>query len=269
MFAAWQGHEDAVAVLLEAGADPNIKSGTVPSAFETVGGHPPSSALHEAIRDEHFIIAKALISAGADIDAGAVALAGRSGDVQFLAYLKDRGAEWNVSSGNAFYATPLCAAASSGSLAAVSWLIKNGADPNVVAARQTALKEAVESDEMQIVGFLLDHGANPNLIYGSTEESALFTAVTKHPDDRAYPANLSIIRMLLQHGADQTHRAFDGQHTALDFIKIQKVNTAKYLEKATTEEAKSRIRASLAHMDAVIDLLQNKRGEPDGSSNGG
>lgn len=265
MFATWQGHEDIVKALLEVGADPNIASGTVPSAFETVGGHPSSSALQEAIRNRHFGIAKTLISARAKIDAGAAALAGQSGDVQFLNYLQSQGAEWNLSSGNAFHATPLCAAASSGKLAAVRWLVEHGADPNVVAAGQTALKEAAYNDEPEIVDYLLEHGANPNLVYGSTEEAALFTAVTKHTDDRAYPANLSIIQMLLQHEADQNHRAFDGQHTALDFINIQKSNTLKYLTEASTEESKARIRASITHMDAVINMLHNNQGEQGGA----
>ena len=261
MFAAWQGHEDAVAALLEAGADPNIASGTVPSGFATVGGHPPSSALQEAIRNEHFKIAKLLISAGAKIDAGAAALAGRSGDLELLDYLKDQGADWNEPSGNAFYATPLCAAASSGNWAAGRWLVEHGADPNVVAVGQTALKEAVYNDEAEIVDYLLGHGANPNLVYGSSEEAALFTAVTKSTDDRSYSANLSIIRMLLLHGADQGHRRLNEEHTALDFILIQKANTTKYLEKATTDESKSRIRAWLAHQNAVIDLLQKHQAQ--------
>ena len=61
------------------------------------------------------------------------------------------------------------------------------------------------------------------------------------------------------------HRTFNGQDTALEFIMRQRANTVKYLEEASTEEVKGRIRASLSHMDAVIDLLQRKQGESDGS----
>lgn len=258
MFAAWQGHEDAVRILLEAGADPEIKSGGVPSRFQTVGGHPPSSALHESVRNDHLHIAKSLVNAGAGVDAGAVALAGRSGDLDFLAFLNDHGADWNVASGNAFHASPLCGAASVGKLAAVRWLIEHGANPNLVAVGQTALKEAVINDEVEIVEFLLQHGANPNLVYGSTEEFALFTAVTKFTTDRDYAANLSIIRLLLEHGSDQTQRAFNGQHTALELIRTQRANTEKYLLDTTTEETRRRLVASVAHTDAVIDILEPK-----------
>ena len=71
--------------------------------------------------------------------------------------------------------------------------------------------------------------------------------------------------MLLKHGADQTHRAFGGQHTALEFIQTQKANTTKYLAETTTEETRGRIRASLTHKDAVIDLLLHNQNEQDGA----
>ena len=57
MFASWQGHEDVVRLLLKAGADTDHVSGRVPSRFETTTGHPPTTALAEAIRDEHFHVA--------------------------------------------------------------------------------------------------------------------------------------------------------------------------------------------------------------------
>ena len=258
MFAAWKGRTESVRVLLKAGADPNVFSDSVPSQFKTVTGHPRSSALQEAVRNGHLSIAKILIEGDATIDPGSVALAGSTGDVKFLSYLVEKGADLNTSSRNAFYATPLCTAAASGKLKAVQWLIENGADPNQIAASQTALKEAVNNDEPNIVRYLLKNGANPNVVYGRYEETALFTAVTKRTADRNYAGNLSIIKVLLTYGADTRHQAFGGRHTALEFIENHRAGTLKYLDEATSEEEKGIYQASLSHKDAVIALLKNQ-----------
>jgi len=258
MFAAWKGHTRSVRILLEAGADPNVVSDSVPSRFETVAGHPPTSALQEAVRNGRLTIAKILIEGGATIDPGSVALAGRTGGVEFMSYLVQEGADLNTSSRNAFHATPLCTAAASGHLKTVQWLIENGADPNQVAASQTALKEAVDNDEQNIVRYLLENGANPNIVYGRYEKTALITAVTKHTGGRNYAGNLSIIELLLKHGADTRHKAFGGSRTALEFSENYRAGTLGYLDEATSEETKEIYQASLSHQDAVTALLKNK-----------
>jgi len=255
MFAAWQGHEDVAEALLEAGADPNISSGSVPSGFETVGGHPPSSALQEAVRNHHLNLAKILINGGAEIDGGSIALAAQGGHVEFLKYLKAQGARLNESSGNAFYATPLCAAAASGELDTVRWLIENGANPNQEAVGQTALKEAAYNDQAEIVDYLLRHGADPNQASGPTDEPALFKAIAKHTHAHAYPSNISIIQALLKHGADRSHKSLGGEYTALKYVQEQKLYTMKSIDDANTAEVKKRLRASLAHENRIIELL--------------
>lgn len=259
MFAAWEGHPESVRILLDAGADPNVVSAEVPSKFETVGGHPPSTALQEAIRNGHLDIGKMLIKGGATIDPAAVALAGGNGDVRFLNFLVQKGADLNASSGKEFYPTPLCGAAHSGKLEAVKWLIANGAKPNQIAVRQTALAQAVSRDRPEIVRYLLENGASPNIVYGSTGETALFTSVTKYTDDSGYARNLAIIRMLLTHGADTEHKAHGGRQTALETIETQKANALKFRDEKASEEVMARHRASRAHKDAVIALLENAR----------
>ena len=118
MFAAREGHLEVVTTLLKANADPNVESIPVPSAaFATRGGYFETSALQEAIRGDHYSVAKSLISAGAKIDSTTAALAGGRGNISFLQYLDSQGANWNEPSGNALYASPLCAAASAGKLA--------------------------------------------------------------------------------------------------------------------------------------------------------
>lgn len=257
MFSAWKGHEITAKKLLAAGADPNIISSSVPSKFETVVGHPPSSALEEAIRNHHLDIAKLLIESRAKIDNNSIALAGGEGDIKFLEYLaakfKDNGKtiNFNQSSNNAFQPSALASAASAGHFRTIKWLIKHGADPDLIAVEQTALKEAVNNDESECVSLLLQLGASPNLNYGSTTENALFTAVTKYTEKYNYAKNLTIIKSLLKHGADTKQKAFNGEHTALEFIQIQRKNAIK-----NNATAKTNITPSTAHKNAIIKLLQ-------------
>ncbi|GAA5496378.1 hypothetical protein Rhal01_02561 [Rubritalea halochordaticola] len=259
MFACWQGHDDAVETLLEAGADPNISSSTVPSSFETVAGHPPSTALQEAIRNKHTGIAKTLIKAGAKLDPASVARAGGLGDLDFLRYLKSQGADFNTPSENAFAASALCAAASAGHSSAVRWLLANGASPNLVAASSTALIEAIRSDQPAIVRLLIQHGADVNLAPGHMGESPLYIAATKYTHERNYENNLSIIRELLRSGADPQQKKGYSQETPLETLAIQKANTEKGLQEADNETYRSRLQQSLEHQNTIIRLLKQQR----------
>ena len=271
MFACWEGHEEVAVALLEAGADPNHRSIRVDSQFETVGGHPPSTPLHEAIRSKHLGIVRALIDAGAKFDRGSVALAGSLNDLEFLEYLQSKGADWNSPGDNAFNATALCSASSDGNLKVVKWLLENGANPNMQSNGQTALNEAVDSDEVEVVKYLLDHGADPNIVFGMPKFTALYHAAVKYTRDQDYEANLAIINLLLKNGADPTHRAFGGEHSMLEKKKIQRSNALKGMDKDWEfDETKDRIRASIAHDDEIIRLLEeseaawqkaNKEGE--------
>ncbi|MFT5906019.1 MAG: ankyrin repeat protein [Cryomorphaceae bacterium] len=258
MFSAWKGNEITAKKLLAAGADPNIISSSVPSKFETVAGHPPSSALEEAIRNHHLDIAKLLIESNAKIDNNSIALAGGEGDIKFLEYLtatvKDSGKtiNFNQPSNNAFHPSALASAASAGHFRTIKWLINHGADPDLIAVEQTALKEAVNNDEQECVSLLLQLGAAPNLSYGSTTENALFTAVTKYTEKYNYAKNLAIIKSLLKYGADTKQKAFNGEHTALEFIQIQRKNAMK-----NNAPAKTNITPSTAHKNAIIKLLQD------------
>jgi ankyrin repeat protein len=257
MFAAWKGHREQVVMLLDAGADPNVGSGAVPSQFETVGGHPPSNALREAISSGHLSIARLLIDRGAKPDPEAVARAGGKGDLVLLEDLAKRGVDWNLPSGNAFHATALCSAASAGNHRNAAWLLRHGADPNVIAVEQTALKEAGYHDHPELVRLLLENGADPNLAFDRGRQTALFSAVTKHTDRRLYAKNLEVVKRLRKHGADPGFRALGGSETILEFKRLQRANGQKYLDAATDPQSRQRHAASLAHADAVIRLLQD------------
>lgn len=257
MFASWQGHEKVVTALLQAGANPNHTSRAVPAAFETTSDHPPSRPLREALRNRHLDVARILLDAGAEPDPESVALAARCGDIAFLVFIKSFGTGFNTPSENAFHASPLCASAGIGDLNVASWLIEMGADPNLIAVGQTALKEAIRANHTEMVDFLLENGADPNLVFDDTDGTALFFAATRFTDGHHYDANLRIIRSLLQHGADPTFKAFNGAHTALEFARTQRANTVKYLNDTTSEETRQRVVAALAHKDAIIALLES------------
>jgi len=137
----------------------------------------------------------------------------------------------------------------------VQWLINHGADPNLEAIGQTPLEDAVSADQVEIVKYLLENGADPNLAFDSPKENALIVAVTKYTDDRKYGENLSIIKMLLSHGANKNYRGYDDKK-ALDTLRIQMANWLKDDERITDPKIVRQLEASLRHMEAIMALLE-------------
>ena len=250
MFASWKGHEKAVNILLDKGADPNIVSSYVPSPFETVGGYPPTTALAEAIHNNSLSIAKILIIRGAKIDPLSIAYSGSEGDVNFLEYLNGYNVDWNTPSGNAFYPTALGAASRYGKTDAVKWLLLHGADPNLFTFNQSALKEAIEGSHPDIVKLLLNHGANPNLEFNN--QTFLSYAASKYTRDEEHESNQEIIRNLLPYIENK-----DSILEVLHVLKIQRSSLAKANEKQSDPEIKERLIRSLNHKDSIITLLSN------------
>ncbi|MCW1887153.1 ankyrin repeat domain-containing protein [Luteolibacter flavescens] len=255
MFASWKGHREHVVALLDAGADPNLVSGAVPSRFETVAGTPPTTALREAISNGHLDIARLLMSRGAKVEAGAAVAAAGKDDRALLEELDRRGVDWNEACPHMWHGTPLRAAAAAGNRKNIDWLLRHGANVNLVAG-SPALKEAVDDDDPETVRFLLERGADPNLVYWSSD-TVLFHATTKYVEDYHYKDNLEVIRLLLKHGADRNHRATSDKVTALELLHIQKSNSAKYLRDAKTPEIRARHEASDRHREAVMKLLDS------------
>lgn len=260
MFAAWKGHEQIVEMLLDAGADPNIVSKSVPSQFETVGGHPPSTALAEAVSENHTSIANILIDRGALIDPLSIAHAGGQGNIPLLKKFLKKGANLNQPSNRDFNTSPLCRACRAGKMDTIKWLINNGANPNLFTNGWTPLLHAIRGDHPEVVSYLLDHGADPNIVYGGLQygcpqETALFSAVTKHTYRSRYERNYKIIEILLAHGADKSYRSAK-RGTALEFIKILRGNTTKHIKPKMDPEIRNRHQKSLEHKDAVIKLLE-------------
>lgn len=256
MFAAWKGHREQVVALLDAGADPDLESGVVPSAFETVGGWPPTTALREAVRARHFGIARLLVSRGATVDAKSVGLAAERADAGLLEELAGRCAEWKGATGDEVRAEALADAAGAGKVANLEWLVRQEADPDRIVHGETALKEAVDDDQVEAVRFLLEHGANPNVIFRSSRETALSSAVSKHTETPRFDRNAAVIRLLLKHGADRDHRPFDGDESIVDIARRRRDSGRKSVAEATDPVVRGRLEAYLGHEEAVLGLLE-------------
>jgi ankyrin repeat protein len=251
MFAAWQGHEDCVATLLKAGANPNVNSKPIPPAFETTSGYPPSTALAESIQHHHFSIANTLIDGGAVIDPYALSLASSEGSLDLLKKMQSKGANFNQPSRNAFNPFPLCTASREGRLEIVKWLVINGANPNLLISEETALTCAIEGEHAEIVRYLLDNGAQPNIRIGYWKRNALYMAVLQGPKSGNYDDYLTIIEGLLLHGADDKQKA-------LELAKEEKTNSNIIKEPKDFLRNVSEDHLNyLAYIDSVIELLEN------------
>lgn len=116
LYAARWGQVTVIERLLEAGADPN-----------TVGFDAEATAMHLAVGAECFECLDVLLAAGADIEA--------------VNYAR----------------TPLDNAATIGWLDGVNYLVAAGAG-----SLQNALYEAIREDQVEAVELLVDHGADPD-----------------------------------------------------------------------------------------------------------
>ena len=133
MLAAHKGRAAAVALLLEAGADPNLACPG--NQASTVNGQAP---LHTAAL---------------------------RGDVEILRLLLDQGARLNLQSKSG---TPLCWAVRGEHMPAVEFLLQKGAQPNLPASDQamTPLHWAAILGQPDVVALLLKHGVSNNIASG-------------------------------------------------------------------------------------------------------
>ena len=124
MYASLDGHTDIVKLLLERGADPNIK--------HRFYGH---TALMKATENSHIDIIRILLEKGA-----------------------------NPNIRNELGYTPLISASREGHIEIVRLLLENGADPNIKNNwGETPLMMASISGHSDIVRLLLERGADPNI----------------------------------------------------------------------------------------------------------
>jgi len=234
--AAQGGHTDAVALLIEAGAD--VNAGTRPSALfnaiitrmpanPAAGGpergkpmlpsnHP--AALFDAIENGHTDVARLLIDAGADVNAqsvygetDAVSLARSGGQADMIELL--------VAAAELPTASNLIRAAETGDWERVSRVVERGADVNAKGDDGwTALILAARDGQGEMVSTLLDRGADVNaqtdrsgtaLISGGT---ALISAASG-----GYEA---VVELLLDAGADVNAESQYG-YSSLHFASVR------------------------------------------------
>lgn len=186
--AAWDGEEEIVTLLLEAGAKINAK------ATDT-----GETALMNAVTREHTAIVKLLLEKGADVapknrfDFNAFTSAVAAGKQDIAGMLLDAGAKPDEGASGL---TPLQFAASAGNVEMIRFLVKRGASVNYGAKTggQTALLSAI-------------YGAHPEAVEALIELKADVNAKTKDGDTPLKAAmkgdQEDIVKILKAAGAKQ------------------------------------------------------------------
>ena len=218
-WAAKNGNPEMTLLLIQAGADPNVKSKV---------GKTPMTVAAESGKVE---VLEVLVENGGTIEAidqigGSPLLwaAGLSPSSDTLEYLIKVGGNVNLIDTNGM--TPLIWAAGIGQPSSVKTLIDNGADLEVVEIHQkeTALMRAARIGKPETLGYLIDAGANLN-VRNALGHNALLIASSSAPVGK--------VQMLVDAGSDVSAIDIRGW-TALDHAKTRtdagRIEVIEYLE---------------------------------------
>jgi ankyrin repeat protein len=230
--------EDLVKLLLDQGADPNVKNNAGATALMwgvgdarkvrlLVARGADVNARSEDGKTPLVIVAgqagaagivKLLLEKGADIKArdinGSTALiqAAGGGDAEILRLLIARGSDVNAQSNSG--GTALMAAARARNAGAVQLLLAHGAQVNARTKRGiTALSLAANLGSTDIVRALLEKGAEVNVKDDRGYTALMLAAYSE-------PLSAYIVRLLLDHGAGVAATSQDGE-TALSLAKTK------------------------------------------------
>jgi len=202
---------EAVRLLLDAGADPNVKNRDGYAALHSALDHKSKTAGD---------IVKLLIEHGADVnqradiqddERGYTPLhyaCGKSKNAKAVCLLIEAGADVNATADNGF--TPLNSACEDGDVEIIVMLIEAGADVNDRNSwDETPLRVAIYNGQTEAVRLLLDHGADVN-----ARDNGGFTPL--HRACSTDKPNAEIAGILLDHGAD-VNAVDERNKTPLDY----------------------------------------------------
>ena len=207
--ASAKGHVNIVQLLLESGADVNLKN---EHSLDY------GTALEAASAQGHANIVQLLLESGADVNLecesrhylSALVTASAEGHASIVQLLLESGANVNFKNEHSLdYGTALVAASAEGHANIVQLLLESGADVNLRASRgYTPLQAACNNGRISVLPYLLKAGAGVNLVLEDAEhETALQAACASYSAERP-----NIIADLLKAGADVNQK---GSLTAL------------------------------------------------------
>ena len=250
MWAANRGHMDIVKTLLDAGANPNLKSKRITG--NTMAPYPVSTALREAVDHGHVDIANLLIDRGAKVDQTAFAMAAGVGDLVLMQRMLDKGAEVNKPSDNPYNPSAMIVACSKGKLESVKWLVSKGAD-----AKNAPLKATLKGGNAELLQLLIDAGADLNRIFGYDKTSPLQHAVILHTYGVRHDPEFKLVKLLLANGADPSYAGSTGQfsgQTALELLQDRRNRAAARSQDSNFHE--NRRNREAHHVDKMDELIQ-------------
>ena len=224
--AAFNGHKELVELLLEKGANPNMRTTT--KNILAIGG---TTALIGAAKGGHKEIVDLLIRDGADVDT--------IGAIEFLRKVEYTSTTKRAKSALSTHhdytvSSPLLEAAAKGHKEIVELLIANKADINITdLTGVNPLMKAAREGHIEIVRLLVANGADINASSFQEGATALFFALQK----LYKPNNTKTANFLITKGANVNARNLRGAtplHMGLDSIEI--VNSL--IEKGANVNAK-------------------------------
>ncbi|MCP3675670.1 MAG: ankyrin repeat domain-containing protein [Gammaproteobacteria bacterium] len=270
MFAAREGHVDIVAALLKAGAKVEHVSDSVSpsSIMATRGGYYPTTALAESIRYGHDEVSHLLIKKVSHIHPIEMIAAAQYDKSYWLHELVSAGGDPKRTSELSYYSTVLQAAAASGNLETVKWLVdKHKVDINPKSNETDVLEQAVKKDRVEIVKFLLENGADPNATYPDTTMPTVLITAIKTPYAE-HEKNLAIIEALVRAGANPELKpsyslfglgVIGERRNAIDIAKAKIDEYSKYYANENQPKWKKKKLVNLNHRKAILLILESKQ----------
>ncbi|KAF3393739.1 putative ankyrin repeat protein [Penicillium rolfsii] len=207
-YAAENGHQDVVKLLLDKGADSNIKD-----------NYRSLTPLHYAVENGNWEVLKLLLEYGANPNIEGNGFynqtplydAVEKDNQEMVKLLLDKGADPNIMGKSFFSRTALHYAVENGYLEMVKLLLNKGADPQIQDSYRglTPLHCAAKKGHEEMVEMLLDAGANPNFKgHGFYTRTPLFHATVN--------GHRGVMKLLLENGANPNN-----DHEALLYRAVE------------------------------------------------